>query len=353
MKYSNLYLIKYHTYLKIFLFISSIFLIYLEINQQTEVKNMAHVVKKMTNTEIAAMKKKLSHSIQDKTPQGAIFTAKLTECTVTAYSSGKVLFQGKRAEETSKEFSGQVAPAKEKSKTTKTPHLFAPPKNAAELSMIGSDEVGTGDYFGPMTVAAAFVSAQQLELVRELGVKDSKHLNDKQIIQIAKELIHTVPYSLLVLPNEKYNELQQKGMTQGKIKAILHNRALQNVKAKIEGETIDGILVDQFCEPGVYFNYLTKEKNLLKEGLYFATKGESIHLAVAAASILARYSFLKEMDKLGARFHTILPKGAGPHVDVKAAELIEKHGESILDIITKKHFANTQKSLNLLKKKRL
>ena len=314
---------------------------------------MAHVVKKMTNSEILAMKKELSHAISGKTPPGAVFTAKLTDCTVTAYNSGKVLFQGKGAEKASQQFSGQVSPAKEKNKTsTKTPHRYAPPQNAAELSMIGSDEVGTGDYFGPMTVAAAYVSREQLELVKELGVKDSKHLNDKQIVQIAKELIHTVPYSLLVLNNEKYNELQQKGMSQGKIKAILHNRALQNVKAKIEGEELDGILVDQFCEPGVYFNYLTKEKNLLKEGLYFATKGESVHLSVAAASILARYSFLKEMDKLGARFHTVIPKGAGPHVDVKAAELVEKFGESVFDTATKKHFANTKKALNLLSKKK-
>ncbi|MBH0159828.1 MULTISPECIES: ribonuclease HIII [Fictibacillus] len=314
---------------------------------------MSHVVKKMTNAEILKMKKELTSVLSAKTPPGAVFSAKLSDCTVTAYQSGKVLFQGKGAEAASQKYSGEVAIPKEKTKTVKPPHQYAPPQNAAELSMIGSDEVGTGDYFGPMTVAAAYVSRENLELVKELGVKDSKHLNDKQIIQIAKELIHTVPYSLLVLNNEKYNELQQKGMTQGKIKAILHNRALQNVKAKIEGEEIEGILVDQFCEPGVYFNYLTREKNLLKEGLYFATKGESIHLSVAAASILARYSFLKEMDKLGHRFNTVIPKGAGPHVDVKAAELVEKYGETVFDTATKKHFANTQKALNLLRKKKI
>jgi ribonuclease HIII len=313
---------------------------------------MAHIVKKMTNSEIIAIKNELSSAISEKTPPGAIFTAKLNECTVTAYQSGKVLFQGKRAEETAQNYAGQLAPSKDKKPASKPQHAFAPPYNAAELSMIGSDEVGTGDYFGPMTVVAAYVSSDQLALVKELGVKDSKNLNDKQITQIAKELIHTIPYSLLVLPNEKYNDLQQKGMTQGKIKAVLHNRALQNVKAKVEGQKLDGILIDQFCEPGVYFNYLKKEKNLLKEGLFFSTKGESVHLAVAAASILARYSFLKEMDKLGSRFNTVLPKGAGPHVDVKAAELIEKHGESVLNTITKRHFANTQKAMNLLKKKR-
>jgi ribonuclease HIII len=313
---------------------------------------MAHVVKKMTNSEILAMKNELASAITDKTPPGAIFTAKLNECTITAYQSGKVLFQGKHAEEASQNYAGKISPSKEKKTTSKPQHGFAPPPNIAELSIIGSDEVGTGDYFGPMTVVAAYVSSDRLELVKELGVKDSKNLNDKQIVQIAKELIHTIPYSLLVLPNEKYNALQQKGMTQGKIKALLHNRALQNVKEKIEGEKLDGILIDQFCEPGVYFNYLKSEQNLLREGLYFSTKGESIHLSVAAASILARYSFIKEMDKLGSKFHTVLPKGAGPHVDVKAAELIEKHGETVLNTLTKKHFANTQKAMNLLKKKR-
>ncbi|MDR7073721.1 ribonuclease HIII [Fictibacillus barbaricus] len=314
---------------------------------------MAHVVKKMTNSEILAMKNELASAITDKTPPGAIFTAKLKECTITAYQSGKVLFQGKRAEEASQNYAGKISPSKEKKATSKPQHGFAPPPNIAELSIIGSDEVGTGDYFGPMTVVAAYVSSDRLELVKELGVKDSKNLNDKQIVQIAKELIHTIPYSLLVLPNEKYNALQQKGMTQGKIKALLHNRALQNVKLKIEGEKLDGVLIDQFCEPCVYFNYLKSEQNLLREGLYFSTKGESIHLSVAAASILARYSFIKEMDKLGSKFHTVLPKGAGPHVDVKAAELIEKHGESVLNTLTKKHFANTQKAMNLLKKKKL
>jgi ribonuclease HIII len=313
---------------------------------------MAHVVKKMTNNEILAMKAKLTSALQDKIPPGAIFTAKLPDCTVTAYQSGKVLFQGKQAEETAQNFAGSLTAPKVKKTASKLQHTYAPPANVADLSLIGSDEVGTGDYFGPMTVVAAYVGADQLELVKELGVKDSKHLNDKQIVQIAKELIHTISYSLLVLPNEKYNALQQRGMTQGKIKALLHNRALQNVKAKVEGEKLDGILIDQFCEPGVYFNYLKQEQIVLKDGLFFSTKGESVHLSVAAASILARYSFIKEMDKLGARFHTVLPKGAGAHVDVKAAELIEKYGESILNTITKKHFANTQKALKLLEKKR-
>lgn len=44
------------------------------------------------------------------------------------------------------------------------------------MSIVGSDEVGTGDFFGPMTVVAVYVDAKQIPLLKELGVKDSKKL---------------------------------------------------------------------------------------------------------------------------------------------------------------------------------
>ncbi|PGZ07074.1 ribonuclease HIII, partial [Bacillus thuringiensis] len=80
----------------------------------------------------------------------------------------------------------------------------APPASIGTMSIAGSDEVGTGDYFGPMTVVAVYVDAKQIPLLKELGVKDSKNLNDAQITAIAKQLLHVVPYSSLVLHNEKY-----------------------------------------------------------------------------------------------------------------------------------------------------
>ena len=76
---------------------------------------------------------------------------------------------------------------------------------SSQLSIIGSDEVGTGDFFGPITVCAAYVRKDQLHLLKELGVQDSKNLNDDQISTIAKQIIPFLPYSLLILDNEKYN----------------------------------------------------------------------------------------------------------------------------------------------------
>ncbi|WP_077619020.1 ribonuclease HIII [Bacillus sinesaloumensis] len=308
---------------------------------------MSNTVLKCTLKTIEKMKSHYLSQLQDKVPQGGLFVAKIPNCTITAYKSGKVLFQGGNAgieaekwgtSETGTKASKTSAP---KATVRKNASL---PSNIATLSMVGSDEVGTGDYFGPITVVAAFVSNEQIALLRELGVKDSKDLNDKQICEIAESIIHVIPYSLLTLHNEKYNELQSKGMTQGKMKALLHNQAIGHVLRKIAPTTPDGILIDQFAVPDVYFRHLSGQKEIIKDKVYFSTKAEGVHLSVAAASIIARYAFVKEFDKLSEKAGLELKKGAGAQVDVVAAKLIKKHGVAALHTFTKQHFANTDKA---------
>ena len=53
-------------------------------------------------------------------------------------------------------------------------HRYAPPASIGTMSIVGSDEVGTGDFFGPMTVVAVYVDAKQIPLLKELGVKTLK-----------------------------------------------------------------------------------------------------------------------------------------------------------------------------------
>ncbi|MGG3798344.1 ribonuclease HIII [Metabacillus fastidiosus] len=305
---------------------------------------MANSVIKVDQSLMSEMNKYYLKQTADKIPPGAVFSAKTANCTITAYKSGKVLFQGSGAEQEAAKW------GKEEKKDVKAKKpvnsIYAPPPNISSLSVIGSDEVGTGDFFGPMTVVSAYVKKEQIPLLQELGVKDSKNLNDPQIVRIAKDIIKIIPYSLLILHNEKYNELQAKGMSQGKMKGLLHNQAIQLLSQKIAPEKPDAILIDQFAEPGVYFNYL-KGKKFTTENTYFSTKAESVHIAVAAASIIARYSFVKEFEKLSLSAGTTLPKGAGAKVDQAAAEIINKKGISYLHTITKKHFANTEKAMRL------
>ncbi|WP_314733362.1 ribonuclease HIII [Anaerobacillus sp. CMMVII] len=302
---------------------------------------------------IEKMKQFYQDELATKLPPGAIFSAKPMNCSVTAYKSGKVLFQGANHEAEAKiweKFSkNEVQPTVIKKATKENT-----PSNKTQfshMSLLGSDEVGTGDYFGPITVVASFVSKENFEELTQLGVKDSKGMKDEQICKIAKQLIKQIPYSLLVLPNEKYNSLQAKGMNQGKIKAILHNQALLHLKKKLGATPYDGILIDQFVERGIYYRYIADQKEKVQEqNIFFQTKAESLHLSVAAASIIARYAFVREMDKLSAEAGFEIPKGAGPHVDKAAAKLIETHGLEALSKFCKVHFANTEKAKKLLKR---
>ena len=97
--------------------------------------------------------------------------------------------------------------------------------------------------------------------------------------------------------------LFDKGNNQGKLKALLHNKAITNLLAKMAPIKPEGVLIDQFTQPDTYYKYLAKQKQVQRENVYFATKGESVHLAVAAASILARYSFVKQFNELSKSWY--------------------------------------------------
>lgn len=285
--------------------------------------------------------------IERKAP-GVIFAVKLSDTAITAYKSGKVMFQGSGAEREAARW-GQAGAPTAKIASTKGDTL---PDNFATLSVLGSDETGTGDYFGPVTVAAVYVPADKIALVQELGVKDSKQLTDDYMRQIAPDLMKVCVHSILTLRNDKYNAIQARGYSQGKIKALLHNQALKHVLTKIAPETPQYILIDQFAERGIYYNHIKNEKEIVRQNVLFSTKAENLHVAVATASILARYAFLKEMDRLAKVTGFPLQKGASGKVDEMAATIWLKHGEETLRSMTKWHFANTEKARKLLQKRK-
>ncbi|PAI66054.1 hypothetical protein APW74_09320, partial [Staphylococcus aureus] len=56
---------------------------------------------------------------------------------------------------------------------------------------------GSGDYFGPLTVCAAFVTKEHVPILKTLGVDDSKKLTDTKIVELAEQLVAFIPHSLL------------------------------------------------------------------------------------------------------------------------------------------------------------
>ncbi|HIB1872706.1 TPA: ribonuclease HIII [Enterococcus faecium] len=305
---------------------------------------MSNVIIKATNDQLSQMKAYYRSYLLNKQIPYTIFAAKKDGTTITAYTSGKVMFQGANAETEAQRW-GQAQDKQAKPART----VSSLPKNISQLSVLGSDEVGNGSYFGPLTVCAAYVKRDQLAELRKLGVRDSKELKDSQIIQLADILKETIPYKLLVLPPEKYNEIQPK-YNAVRMKVALHNQAIHLLLKKIAPEKPEAILIDQFTPEANFKKYARLEKNHLQEKLYFVTKGEQYHLAVAAASIISRASFLEELDKASAEAGITLPSGAGTKSDQVAAKLLEKGGMPMLEKYAKLHFANTEKALKLIKK---
>ena len=284
---------------------------------------------------------------RDKTPPYAILQADDGGTVVTLYESGKAVFQGFDADlaadfwiETEKINSGsaKVTSSDEKEKKKETEK-----KLPIRINSIGSDEVGTGDYFGPIVVTATYVSKDNIDFLLELGVKDSKKMSDSDIKKVVPEVIKKIPYQTFVLTNKQYNEVYNNEMNMNKMKAILHNKVLSGFVNK-DKYNYDYIVVDQFENPKSYYNHLSEAKFKVY-GITFLTKAEDQCLSVACASIISRYIFLNEIDKMSKDIGMDIPKGASDLVDTFGKEVVKKYGTDKLKEIAKLNFKNTEKIL--------
>ena len=281
---------------------------------------------------------------REKTPPYAVFQADDGASVVTLYESGKIVFQGKDADlasqfwiETEK-MNNKKLEVNNSDKKDKKKDEYVDPKIYHSTS-IGSDEVGTGDYFGPIVVTACYVKKEDIPYLEELGIKDSKKMTDEKILEVVPKIIKKIAYESIILSNKDYNLEQQKGYNMNKINAILHNKVLGRLKEKYQ---YDYIVVDQFAEKYVYFSYLKESSNVFKD-ITFLTKAEGKCPSVACASVISRYIFLKEYSKISKELDMFLPKGAGTKVDEVGIEVVKKYGFDKLKEIAKLNFKNTDK----------
>lgn len=309
----------------------------------TKVIRVDNDTKKLMNEFYKDMKR-------DKTPPYAVFQADTGDTIVTLYESGKAMFQGVSADieagmwesiRKDKDNIDYFMDTKD-TKIKKDIEVDIP----SDIASVGSDEVGTGDYYGPIVVTASFVSKDNIPFLTELGVRDSKKLSDEQILKIVPKIIKKIPYKTIMLSNKEYNDNYGKDMNMNKIKAVLHNKVLTEM---VKDNDYDYIVVDQFESEKSYYNHLSDVPNPLK-GITFITKAEDKCLSVAVSSLISRYIFIKEMDKLGDKYGIFLPKGANYYVEDVGIKLVNKYGEKILHDIAKLNFSNTDRILKEVRK---
>lgn len=206
---------------------------------------------------------------------------------------------------------------------------------------IGSDEVGFGDFFGPIVVVGVYFKEKDKKLLEEYNIQDSKKLNDKKINEIVPKILSKFAYSLLVVNNEKLNSLFDSGYNLNRIKSILHNTVLLNLQKKIKRNDVS-IYIDQFTEPERFYSYLSDQNEEI-QNVVFKTKGESYFPSVALASCIARFAFINKMNELNKKYNMTFPYGASTVVDDFIQEFIKKYGKEELIKVCKKNFKNYKK----------
>lgn len=200
--------------------------------------------------------------------------------------------------------------------------------------IIGVDESGKGDFFGPLVIAALAASDQDIETLRGLGVRDSKQIADKRLLQIDDSLRKQFPFAVRVILPVEYNPLYRRIKNLNVLLADGHALVIERVAAL---SPADKAISDQFGKP-----------ELIERAL--SGRGCSIHLEqtvraesipqVGAASIIARAEFIRQMEQLSEQAGMTLPKGAGSPVDLVGARLVQQLGSAALERFAKHHFKN-------------
>lgn len=300
---------------------------------------------KLTDAQAVALKSWLeARGSKFRDVPHARFAAEGDQWNVVFYNSGKLVVQGKGTREFI-EFVLEPEILKEARlgyEAVLNPELLFP--------RLGVDESGKGDFFGPLSIAGAYVNESVVHAWQDAGIRDSKNISsDKRIAELAK-LIRTTSgcvCDVVTIGNEAYNRLHA---TMGSVNAVLawgHARVIENLMGRRDAMNPPPVraISDQFAS-----SKDTVAKALMPLGreieLVQRHKAEA-DLAVAAASILARHEFVTRLAALEKQFDAKLPKGASAAVDAAAKDFIAKHGSAVLPKVAKMHFRTALRAQGL------
>ena len=206
--------------------------------------------------------------------------------------------------------------------------------------VVGVDESGKGDFFGPLVVASFLCDDSEKEKLAEIGVRDSKLISDKRILEIDTQLRDHYPHAVITVHPPSYNKIYADIRNLNKLLAEGHANAIKTI---LEEETADIVISDKFGKAELV-NKALLDKDVTVP-LMQLTKGERI-IQVAAASIIARAVFIKAMDILSEKYGLEIPKGAAPKVDQMGREIVKRFGVEVLTELAKIHFKNYQRIVN-------
>lgn len=206
--------------------------------------------------------------------------------------------------------------------------------------IIGVDESGKGDFFGPLVIASFLAAESDLAALKAIGVRDGKLISDRRIIEIDQALRSHFPHAVIVISPPEYNRVYDELKNLNKLLGEGHARAIDELLC---GHEADLAISDKFGKSERIQDALSARGRTIE--LKQIVRGESI-LQVAAASILARARYLSEMEALSEEFAVDLPRGAAARVDEAGRHFVAIHGVESLSNVAKLHFKNYHRVVN-------
>ena len=267
----------------------------------------------------------------------SLFAFKGEKVNVVGYQSGKLVVSGKNTEDFVRdileaEITGE---AKLGYDEVHNPEWFT--------LHAGCDESGKGDLFGPLVTACVVADGNMVRDWLELGVADSKKLTDSSILKLDKEIRKTkgVVIKTAFARMPKYNELYNKfDRNLNKLLAWYHGKSLTQA---LDERPAPWGLLDQFTKQKLVDAYVRERKDFK---LVSRTKAESDPV-VAAASIIARAVYVREMKRLSDEVGEALVKGASGRVLAQAKKIVEEKGADALKNFAKMHFKTAYEAQGL------
>ena len=152
------------------------------------------------------------------------------DCRIALYTSGKLVVQGKGAQEwvTFTLEPEVLLEARLGYEEVRNPDSVAP--------HMGIDESGKGDFFGPMVIAGAYFDASLAARFQELNVRDSKTISSDRVAeQLAAEIMraNNGRHALVTIGNPAYNRLYTSMGSVNLMLAWGHARAIENLLDRV------------------------------------------------------------------------------------------------------------------------
>lgn len=201
--------------------------------------------------------------------------------------------------------------------------------------VLGSDETGKGEWYGPLVVEGVALTPAELNMFREMGVRDSKTISKKKLLDLGAKLVKLdfQRWPLILRPhkyNQLYAEFKDEEKTLNDMLAWAHATVIKDLLGQIK-----------FIKAKAVIDKFDIKKTDSRLGRIDTTnvtiiqksKGES-EIPVAVASIIAKYIFEQEVDKLNRKYDVDLRNCNPGDIDPE-----------ILPSVAKIHFKNVKKFL--------